>query len=173
MGMKAPPVHVGNLLIGNFYELNPPVWNTAPVGNAEYAVSSIQNDQPNTGDSFVIYGIFDASQTYTVQFYNLQSPMVDGSPGLPTCTGVVATSSSLTCTVKSEIGMMGMYRFLVTDSTGWILPGSTTVNAIAINPTNPTVSSATFSSNVLTITGENLQLRRPPAGVTKWKHLST
>ncbi|CAD2219683.1 hypothetical protein AGDE_14288 [Angomonas deanei] len=156
--MTATPVHVGNILFGEFLEFDPAGWTPAQLPQQNFSVVGIT---PSSGTEFTIYGVFNTSATYAVQFYNVQDGMVSGSPGLPTCSSlkISADGTTLSCTAEIKIGMIGMYGFLVRDSdTHWYLNGSTSLSPIAIIPPSPTATGV-YSNGELTLTGTNLQTR--------------
>ncbi|KAL7700216.1 hypothetical protein NQL31_002398 [Lotmaria passim] len=163
-------MEAGSLLIGNTYEQkNLPRW-TATSRSSAYRVTAQSSDWPSTGDTWSVSGTFDTASTYSIIFYNNQPGAVAGSPGAPTCTPVKVTATTLSCTITTAVGAMGMYSFLVKDVTNnALLPGSTGLSKLAVNPPLPEVSGASgrcatssascVSGASLTIVGTNFNSR--------------
>ncbi|XQJ30064.1 hypothetical protein NXY56_006142 [Leishmania guyanensis] len=125
----------------------------------------------------------DPAKSYSVVFYNTEADAVPGNPSPVTCAALSVAATKLTCTIIAANGVMGMYRFLVKDTTSdTLLLGSTPLNSIAVNPPLPAVtgasgecatsSAACISGATLTIKGTNFNHRdalyqRFSVGVTK------
>ncbi|KPA76647.1 hypothetical protein ABB37_07503 [Leptomonas pyrrhocoris] len=136
-------VEAGSFLIGNTYEQKSlPRW-TSTTKSSNYRVTGQSSDWPSTGDTWSVSGTFNPASTYSIVFYNNQKKAAIDSPGTPTCAPVKVTATTLTCTITSANGVMGMYNFLVRDSTNnALLLGSSSLPMLAVNPPLPEVTGA-------------------------------
>jgi hypothetical protein len=163
-------VDAGSLAVGTFLEASGVAGWTNTSGSSAYRVTGQSSSWPSTGDVWSVRGTFNTASTYSIVFYNSQPAAVAGSPGTPTCSPVTVTATTLSCTITSANGVMGMYNFLVKDTTNnALLLGSSSLYKIAVNPPLPEVtgasgscatsSAACVSGASLTITGTNFNYR--------------
>ncbi|CBZ29915.1 conserved hypothetical protein [Leishmania mexicana MHOM/GT/2001/U1103] len=163
-------VEAGSVLLGAFWELPSMQTWTSTTASGPHKVTEQSSDWPSTGDAWSISGTFDPANHYSVLFYNIEAEAAAGNPSQVTCALLTVTATKLTCTIIAANGVMGMYRFLVKDTTkDVLLLGSTSLGAIAVNPPLPTVtgaqgecatsSTACVSGAALTISGTNFNYR--------------
>ncbi|CAG9580689.1 conserved hypothetical protein [Leishmania major strain Friedlin] len=163
-------VEAGSVLLGALWELPSMQTWTSTTASAPHKVTGQSSDWPSTGDAWSISGTFDPANHYSVLFYNIEAEAAAGNPSQITCALLTVTASKLTCTIVAANGVMGMYRFLVKDTTkGTLLLGSTSLGAIAVNPPLPAVtgaqgecatnSAACVNGAALTISGTNFNYR--------------
>ncbi|XQJ30065.1 hypothetical protein NXY56_006143 [Leishmania guyanensis] len=176
-------VEAGSVLLGALWETQGmPTW-TSTTPSSPHKVTGESSSWPSTGEAWTISGAFDPAKSYSVVFYNTEADAVPGNPSPVTCAALSVAATKLTCTIIAANGVMGMYRFLVKDTTSdTLLLGSTPLNSIAVNPPLPAVtgasgecatsSAACISGATLTIKGTNFNHRdalyqRFSVGVTK------
>ncbi|KPA76646.1 hypothetical protein ABB37_07502 [Leptomonas pyrrhocoris] len=163
-------VEAGSLAVGTFLEAKGVAGWANTSGSSNYRVTGQSSDWPSTGDTWSVSGTFNPASTYSIVFYNNQKKAAIDSPGTPTCAPVKVTATTLTCTITSANGVMGMYNFLVRDSTNnALLLGSSSLPMLAVNPPLPEVTGASgdcatssascVNGAALTITGTNFNYR--------------
>lgn len=153
-GMRSAPVLAGRLLIGDFRQAQLPGWSAAATAlSPSRVVSGRSPSWLSAGETLTVAGSFDPAQTYSILFYNTESasksPMADDNTvDRPSCQSVGVSATALTCVVTTTANSVGMYGFLVREggSSGAILPGSTALASLAVNPPPLAITAAACTS---------------------------
>lgn len=167
LGMKSPYVLVGAIRYGSFYNTAVKIPGFVPTGTGagyslpviaaadavlggpeSYAVLAQSARFFRSGETLTLTGYFNDLYTYTVTLYNLQAATTVSNPGTPTCEGaaVGGGNTTLSCVLRADPGVMGMFRLLVEDDVHHaMLPGTAQLPSITVTPPEPVVTAATVT----------------------------